>query len=330
MKGRIFSGMRPTGKLHIGHLSVLNDWVKLQDEYKCFFGIVDWHAMTTAFDSPQSVKENIMEMAIDWLSAGIDPAKSAIFIQSQVKEHGELHLLFSMIVPLSWLERVPTYKDQVRQFKKEGKDIATYGFLGYPLLMAADILIYRADTVPVGVDQLPHIELCREVARRFNYLYQVSLFPEPQAKLSQAAVLPGTDGRKMSKSYGNHIAIDADPQEVTAKVRQMVTDPARIRKNDPGHPEVCVVYTYHRFYSPQKYEEIGSSCRQGQVGCVDCKKLLISRLNEVLAPIREKRQKLIEKPDEVMDILREGQKKAAQEAAETISLVRKAMFLDHF
>ena len=202
--------------------------------------------------------------------------------------------------------------------------------LGYPLLMAADILIYRADTVPVGVDQLPHIELCREVARRFNYLYQVSLFPEPQAKLSQAAVLPGTDGRKMSKSYGNHIAIDADPQEVTAKVRQMVTDPARIRKNDPGHPEVCVVYTYHRFYSPQKYEEIGSSCRQGQVGCVDCKKLLISRLNEVLAPIREKRQKLIEKPDEVMDILREGQKKAAQEAAETISLVRKAMFLDHF
>ncbi|NLL18756.1 MAG: tryptophan--tRNA ligase [Clostridia bacterium] len=324
-QGRIFSGMRPTGKLHIGHLSVLENWVKLQDSHECFFGIVDWHALTTAFDNPATLPEHIMDMALDWLSVGLDPEKSAIFVQSHVKQHGELHLLLSMITPLSWLERVPTYKDQIQQLNQQGKDINTYGFLGYPLLMAADILVYRANLVPVGVDQLPHLELCREVARRFNYLYQVSLFPEPQAALSRENVLPGTDGRKMSKSYGNEIAIGIEPKELAQKVRQMVTDPARIRKDDPGHPEVCVVHTYHEFYDAENVASLGESCRAGEIGCVECKKRLTQKLEAVLAPIREKRLSLEQKPEWVKEILIEGQKRAALEAEKTMALAREAM-----
>lgn len=328
-KGRIFSGMRPTGKLHIGHLSVLENWVKLQETNECFFGIVDWHALTTAFDNPKSLPGHIIEMALDWLSVGLDPEKSTIFVQSHVKQHGELHLLLSMITPLSWLERVPTYKDQVQQLKSQGKDISTYGFLGYPLLMAADILVYRANLVPVGVDQLPHLELCREIARRFNFLYQVSLFPEPQAVLSRQNVLPGTDGRKMSKSYGNEILIDIEPAELFQKVRQMVTDPARIRKHDPGHPEVCVVYTYHQFYASDEVDSIAESCRKGAVGCVECKTRLAHRLESILAPIREKRNFYRQKIDWVKEILAEGQRKATQEAEKTMVLVREAMSMNH-
>lgn len=328
-KDRIFSGMRPTGKLHIGHLSVLDNWVRLQDTHDCFFGIVDWHALTTAFDNPKALPEHILDMALDWLSVGLDPEKSSIFLQSHVKQHGELHLLLSMITPLSWLERVPTFKDQVQQLKTQGKDISTYGFLGYPLLMAADILVYRANLVPVGVDQLPHLELCREIARRFNFLYQVSLFPEPQAALSQENVLPGTDGRKMSKSYGNEIPIDIEPSELVKKVRQMVTDPARIRKNDPGHPEVCVVYTYHQFYANDEADAIADSCRKGEIGCVECKKRLTNRLEAILAPIREKRNEYAKKIDWVKEILAEGQRKAAQEAEKTMEMVREAMSVNY-
>ncbi|HHY59297.1 MAG TPA: tryptophan--tRNA ligase, partial [Clostridia bacterium] len=324
-KGRIFSGMRPTGKLHIGHLSVLENWVKLQETHECFFGIVDWHALTTVFDNPKSLPDHIIEMALDWLSVGLDPEKSAIFVQSHVKQHGELHLLLSMITPLSWLERVPTFKDQVQQLKSQGKDISTYGFLGYPLLMAADILVYRANLVPVGVDQLPHLELCREIARRFNFLYQVSLFPEPQAVLSRQNVLPGTDGRKMSKSYGNEILIDIEPAELYQKVRQMVTDPARIRKHDPGHPEVCVVYTYHQFYASEEVDSIAESCRKGEIGCVECKNKLAQRLEGILAPVRDKRQYLKQRIDWVKEILAEGQRKAVEEAEKTMVLVREAM-----
>ena len=261
-KGRIFSGMRPTGRLHIGHLSVLENWVLLQKDYDCVYGIVDWHALTTAYENPEEIRYNTREMLLDWLSAGLDPEKSIIMVQSHVKQHAELHLLLSMMTPLSWLERVPTYKDQIQQLGKEGKDLSTYGFLGYPLLMTADILVYKADTVPVGEDQLPHLELSREIARRFNYMYKKEIFPEPQAKLSKIPLLPGVDKRKMSKSYNNDIPIASNKEEIETKVRMMITDPGRVKKDDPGNPEVCVVYTYHKIYNPSEVEEIGQSCRQ--------------------------------------------------------------------
>ncbi|KKM08842.1 tryptophan--tRNA ligase [Clostridiales bacterium PH28_bin88] len=324
-KGRIFSGMRPTGRLHIGHLSVLENWVKMQDEYECFYGVVDWHALTTAFDDTSQIKDNIREMLIDWLSAGIDPEKSAVLVQSHVKEHAELHLLFSMITPLSWLERVPTYKDQVQQLGQEGKDISTYGFLGYPLLQAADILVYKADTVPVGEDQLPHLELCREIARRFNFMYDTKLFPEPKAKLAKVAMLPGIDGRKMSKSYHNDIAISASPQEVQEKIRMMVTDPARVRKDDPGHPEVCVVYAYQQIYNAADVENCADCCRGGTIGCVACKKNLAAKMNEVLEPVRERRARLEANPGLLDEIVIAGVKRARQEAAKTMEEVREAM-----
>ncbi|MFA5536686.1 MAG: tryptophan--tRNA ligase [Bacillota bacterium] len=328
-KGRIFSGMRPTGKLHIGHLSVLENWVRLQQDYECYFGIVDLHALTTAFDSTSELPGHVLEMALDWLSTGLDAEKSPVFVQSQVKQHGELHLLFSMITPLPWLERVPTFKDQIQQLKSQGKDVATYGFLGYPLLQAADILVYRANVVPVGADQLPHLELCREIARRFNFLYQTDFFPEPRAELAKTEVLPGTDGRKMSKSYGNEIAISADSKEVEFKVRQMITDPARIRKDDPGHPEVCVVYSYHKFYSPGEAEDVAYSCRQGQIGCVACKKKLVVKLEEVLEPIREKRASFEKRPGWVKELLKEGQLRAANKAEETMCEVRKILNISY-
>lgn len=324
-KGIIFSGMRPTGRLHIGHLSVLENWVRLQDEYKCYFGIVDWHALTTAYEDTSSVKENIDLMLLDWLSVGLDPEKSPLFVQSHVKEHAELHLLFSMIIPLSWLERVPTYKDQLQQLGEQGKNINTYGFLGYPVLMAADILVYRADTVPVGEDQLPHIEITRELARRFNYLYQTDILPEPQAKLAKVALLPGVDGRKMSKSYGNEIPLGASSEEILAKVQMMVTDPGRIKKSDPGNPDVCIVHTYQSIYNPAEIEEIRSSCRAGSVGCVACKKNLAAKLDKVLAPVRERREYYRSKPDLLKEILDIGAHKARQEAKKTMELVRSAM-----
>lgn len=328
-KGRIFSGMRPTGKLHIGHLSVLENWVRLQQDYECYFGIVDLHALTTAYDRTSELPDHVMEMALDWLSTGLDAEKSPVFIQSQVKQHGELHLLFSMITPLPWLERVPTFKDQIQQLSDQGRDIATYGFLGYPLLMAADILVYRANVVPVGADQLPHLELCREIARRFNFLYQTDLFPEPKAELAKMQVLPGIDGRKMSKSYGNEIAISATSKEVDFKVRQMVTDPARIRKDDPGHPEVCVVHTYHQFYSHDDVKEIAASCRKGQIGCVACKKKLVDKLEEILEPIREKRSFFEQRPEWVKELLKDGQLRATERAEETMNAVREILSINY-
>lgn len=326
-KGIIMSGMRPTGKLHIGHLSVLENWVKLQEEYDCYYAITDWHALTTAFEDSSKIKENIYEMALDWLSAGIDPQKSAVFVQSDVKEHAELHLLLSMITPLSWLERVPTFKDQINQFKEEGRDISTYGFLGYPLLMSADILVYKANLVPVGEDQLPHLEFCREVVRRFNYLYRKEVLVEPQAYISRFPVLPGIDGRKMSKSYQNDIAIDSTEEEVRGKVRLMVTDPARIHKNDPGHPEVCTVFLYHQVYNEKEKEEIENSCRAGKIGCVACKENLAQKLNLFLTPLRQKRKELQEEPALIRDILIKGAAKARQKASLTLKEVREAMGL---
>ncbi len=324
-KGRILSGMRPTGRLHIGHLSVLENWASLQDAYQCFFFVADWHALTTSFDESRSIRANAREMVADWLAVGIDPERSVIFVQSLVPEHAELHLLFSMITPLSWLERVPTYKDAVQQHKAKGKDIATYGFLGYPLLQAADILIYRADAVPVGEDQLPHLELCREVARRFNHMYG-TVFPEPQALLARVPLLPGVDGRKMSKSYANVIDLAAEPEELRARVNDMITDPARIRKTDPGHPEVCVVHKYHGIYRPAELAAIEEDCRQGRIGCVACKRTLAGALEEVMQPIRERRRAIMRDTGYIDDVIAEGVRRAAAEARQTMEMARQKVF----
>jgi tryptophanyl-tRNA synthetase len=314
--------MRPTGSLHIGHLSVLQNWAALQDDYECFFSIADWHALTTGYENKVDYKKLSKEITLDWLSVGIDPQKSTIFVQSQIKEHAELHLLFSMFTPISWLERVPTYKDQLQQLGEDGKDLHTYGFLGYPLLQAADILIYKASTVPVGEDQIPHIELSREVARRFNYLYE-NVFPEPQALIGKVPLLPGIDGRKMSKSYNNTISLTASTQEIGLKVRQMVTDPQRIRKDDPGHPEVCVVSKFHKIYSLdiQKIEE---ECIAGKIGCVACKKYLTENIDKVLAPYRERR-KYWEEEGKVEQVLLEGAEKARKTVSQTMNEVRETM-----
>ncbi len=324
-KNKILSGMRPTGRLHIGHLSVLENWKKLQEEYSCFFFSADWHALTTSFEETGEIKKNTLEMVADWLAVGLDPEKSVIFTQSDIMEHAELHLLFSMIIPLSWLERVPTYKDQVQQFREQGKDIMTYGFLGYPLLQAADILVYRADAVPVGEDQLPHLELCREVARRFNHMYGRSVFPEPRALLAKVSLLPGIDSRKMSKSYANDIGIFTGTDDLKKKVNSMITDPARIRKNDPGHPEVCVVHKYHSIYSPGELAGIEDQCRKGEIGCVACKRIIQSSLDRVLAPLREKRKEITSRPGFVEEVLADGASRARREAAETMRMVREAM-----
>lgn len=290
-KGTILSGMRPTGRLHIGHLSVLENWAKVQDEYNCYFMVADLHSLTTKYDDTADLPQDTRQMVLDWIGAGVDPVKSAFFVQSTVVEHAELHLYLSMNVPLSWLERCPTYKDQVVQFSNQGKDITTYGFLGYPLLMAADILLYLSDTVPVGEDQLPHLEISREIARRFNYLYKTDLFPEPNALLGQFPLVPGVDGRKMSKSYGNDIAISAEPNEVKKKVNAMITDPARVRKEDVGHPEVCIAHNYQQIYNNSRLEFVQKACRGAERGCSDCKSELNEVLENILTPIRQRRAK---------------------------------------
>ena len=321
----ILSGMRPTGKLHLGHLSVLENWAKLQKDNENYYMIADWHTLTTGFNDTAMIQNNIRDMALDYMAAGIDPETSAIFIQSRVKEHAELHLLLSMVTPLSWLERVPTYKDQIAQFGKEGKDISMYGFLGYPLLMAADILVYRATAVPVGEDQLPHLEFTRELVRRFNHLYDCQVFPEPKALLAKIKLLPGTDNRKMSKSYGNDIPLDADDQLILQRVGQMVTDPARIKKTDLGHPDVCTVYTYHTFYNKDEAADIEERCKAGTIGCVACKKRLAQKLSEFMAPIRERRQELSGNPKRLEEILNAGCEKARIAAKETLAKTREAM-----
>lgn len=324
-KGIILSGMRPTGKLHIGHMSVLENWVRLQEEYNCFFTIVDWHALTTSFEETSQIKENVRSMAIDWLSVGLDPEKNAIFVQSQVPQHAELHLIFSMITPISWLERVPTYKDQIQQLGQQGKDINTYGFLGYPLLQAADILVYKANAVPVGEDQLPHLELCREVARRFNFMYKKELFPETKALLAEVSLLPGVDGRKMSKSYNNDISIGASTEEINQRVRAMITDPQRVRKDDPGNPEVCIVHTYQKLFNSGEVNNIAESCRKGSIGCVACKKELAGVLDKYLAPFRARREELLAKPNYIDEVLESGAEKARKVAQETMAQVRETM-----
>ena len=328
VKGRIFSGMQPSGNFHLGnYLGALSNWVKLQHEYECFFCIVDWHALTSSFEDPSRLPDHIKNMALDWLSAGLDPEKNRIFIQSHVKEHAELHLLLSMMTPLSWLERVPTYKDKLQQLGDQGKDINTYGFLGYPVLMTADIVLYKADTVPVGEDQLPHLELAREMVRRFNFIYKQDVFPEPKGYIGVAPVVPGIDGRKMSKSYGNEIPFAASPDDLRARVRLMVTDPQRIKRTDPGRPEVCPVFTFHKLYSPGELGEIETGCRNAGIGCVDCKKRLAEHMVEALADIHHRRQDWASRPNDVKDILDDGAKRARATAQATMEQVRSVMHM---
>lgn len=334
---RIFSGMRPTGRLHLGHwVGALENWVRFQDEYEAVFGIVDWHALTTGYKDTSLLRQNILDTAVDWISAGIDPAKSIIMIQSSVKEHAELHLLLSMITPTPWLIRNPAVKEQARAMglidseSDENMTTIDFGHLGYPVLQAADILIYRADVVPVGEDQVPHIELCREIARRFNFLYAESgfQFPEPQHKLTVTPRLPGVDGNlKMSKSLDNCIYLSDSDETIQSQVRKMVTDPAKVRKDDPGRPEICSVFTYHKVFNKSETAGIDKDCRNGTLGCVACKKNLADKISVQLRPLREKRRELEDNPASVEKILREGSDKARALASATMADVRRAMRL---
>ncbi len=324
---RVLSGMRPSGKLHLGnHFGALKNWVDLQEGYRCFFFVADWHALTTDYNDTAEIQTLITEMAADWMAAGLDPERSTIFIQSKVPEHAELHLLFSMITPLGWLERVPSYKEQQEQISEV--DLGTYGFLGYPLLQTADIVIYKAHWVPVGVDQVAHIELAREVVRRFNFISRTDVFPEPQPKLTEVPKLPGTDGRKMSKSYDNAVYLSDEGEPLRQKIMTMMTDPARKRRNDPGDPDVCPVYDLHRIFSSD--EELGwaaQGCRSAEIGCVDCKKVLHKNLTGYLDPIQERRRRLLQNPDTIRDILEEGSRKAREDARKTLDEAKAAMHL---
>jgi len=399
-KKRILSGMRPTGRLHIGHLvGALENWVKLQDSYDCFFFVADWHALTTDYSDTSAITDNAVQMVTDWLAVGLDPAKATIFLQSSVPEHAELHLLFSMITPLGWLERVPSYKEMREQLRE--KDLNTYGFLGYPVLQAADILVYKADYVPVGEDQVAHVELTRDIVRRFNLAFgelqlrpqakdetwhglatsiglpeEVArrlapdspdaaadkaavikdyfetapllmrahllsrglaeharirgLFPEPEALLTPTPKLPGLDGRKMSKSYGNDIALADSPETIRQKVSTMLTDPQRVRRNDPGRPEICPVFGFHkRFSTPGVIAQVDRECRTAQIGCVDCKKLMAEHLITALEPVRERRRAYEAEPESVWEVLSEGSRRASRVARETLRAVRKAMKLTY-
>ncbi len=340
---RVLSGMRPTGPLHIGHyLGALGNWVRLQDEYECFYFVADWHALSTMYDEAETLAEYTEEIVKDWLSVGLDPDRSTFFLQSAILQHAELLVLLSMITPLSWLERVPSYKE-VRQ-QMAHKDLATYGFLGYPLLQTADIIIYRANYVPVGIDQLPHLELAREIVRRFNFMYSsitpgrdseqagqataAGVFPEPKELLTEAPKVPGTDGRKMSKSYENAIYLKDPSNTVWEKLRPMVTDPARVRRTDPGDPEKCPVYELHVFFTPdERKKEVAHGCRTAGIGCIDCKKVLYEELEKVLSPLREKRAELDMQPDLVKQILSNGNDRARKEAERTMSDVRDSIKL---
>jgi tryptophanyl-tRNA synthetase len=385
--------MRPTGKLHLGNLvGALQNWVKLQDQYESFHFVADWHMLTTGYEDTSTLRQDTWEMVADWLACGLDPAKATFFVQSRLPEHAELHLLFSMVTPLGWLERVPTYKEQLENIKD--RDINTYGFLGYPLLMAADILIYRAQAIPVGEDQIPHVELTREVARRFNDVFGEivlkqegehaagdaywdtlakntslsefepgvlaaadkvgaikqafrraplhlralylnrglgtlrGIFPEPEALLTASPRLPGTDGRKMSKSYNNAIFLTDPPETVSKKLAPMVTDPARQRRRDPGNPEICPVFDLHKIFSPpETIARVNGECRTAGIGCLDCKKLLAGHLNAFLAPIHERRRPYEQEPQKIWDILADGTQRARTVAQETMAEVRKAVNL---
>jgi tryptophanyl-tRNA synthetase len=395
---RVLSGMRPTGRMHLGHYhGVLKNWIRLQHEYDCMFFVADWHALTTHYEEPEIIEENVWNMVIDWLAAGVNPGSATLFLQSKVPEHAELHLLLSMITPLSWLERVPSYKDQIARLNE--RDLATYGFLGYPLLQSADILIYRAGHVPVGADQVPHVEMTREVARRFNHLYgrdegfeemaeeavrklgrknskmyrdlrkefleqgnqesldkarallqdqqNISLgdrdrlygylegggkviLPEPQSLLTDSSVLPGTDGQKMSKSYGNEISLREEPDSVTQKIKTMTTDPARVRRTDPGDPNKCPVFKLHQVYSDDETRDwVVEGCTTAGIGCLDCKQPLIDAVLEEQQPMRERARQYEDNPDIVKSIVAEGCEKARAIARTTLEDVRSAMGLDY-
>ena len=319
--------MRPTGKLHLGnYVGALANWVKMQDQYECFFFIADWHALTTDYADTSRVKENCVDVMLDWLAAGLDPERCVMFIQSHVPQHAELHLLFSMITPLGWLERVPTYKEQRENISD--KDLSMYGFLGYPVLQAADILIYKCDFVPVGEDQVPHVELTREIARRFNQFYHEPkiIFPEPQPLLTPAAKLPGTDGRKMSKSYGNTILLTDPEPLVRSKLKTMVTDPARVRRTDPGNPDICPVGDLHKiFSSAETNAKVNAGCRSAGIGCIECKGWAADSLVNILNPMQERRKKYEDNPRLAWDILEQGSARASQVAEATMTEVREAM-----
>lgn len=351
---RVLSGMRPTGRLHLGnYMGALYNWVRLQDDYECYFFIADWHALTTDYANPGDLEEKSFQVALDFLSAGLDPAKCVIFRQSDVPAHAELHLLFSMFTPLGWLERVPTYKDQQEQLRE--KDLATYGFLGYPLLQAADILLYQPHFVPVGQDQVAHVELTREVARRFNQLYssaptpavveassdkelikaevsenvlETQILPEPKALLTPSPKLPGTDGRKMSKSYGNTVMLTDPPDEIRKKLKTMVTDPARVRRTDPGDPDVCPVGDLHKVFSEQEVlDKVYAGCRSAGIGCIECKGWAADSIITEIAPMQQRRAELEANPDKVWQILADGAERARSRCAETMKTVRSVVGL---
>lgn len=325
---RTVSGMRPTGALHLGHyFGVLKNWVAMQHDMDCYFFVADWHALTSDYADTSGIKTHVPEMVKDWLASGLDPEKCTIFQQSAVKEHAELHLLLSMITPLGWLERCPTYKEQRDQISN--KDLGNYGFLGYPVLMATDILMYRPDYVPVGQDQLPHIELTREIARRFNHMYDCSLFPEPEGKLTPEAKLPGLDGRKMSKSYNNGIFLSESMEDVQPKVRGMLTDKNRLRRKDPGDPDICNLFPYHVLMtSEEKQAELRKGCTSAELGCVDCKKALLKSMETFLAPIHERRREIEANPKFVQEVLEHGNERARKMACETMEMVRSAINFD--
>jgi len=321
---RVLSGMQPSGLLHLGNwLGALDNWKALQEQYDCFFFVADWHALSTNYADTSRIREFVREMLIDWLAAGIDPARSTLFIQSRVPDHAVLHLLLSMIIPISWLERNPTYKEKQEEIKE--RDLSTYGFLGYPVLQAADILLYKADYVPVGKDQLPHLELTRELARRFNNLYRPVL-PEPQEHLTKFPKVFGTDGRKMSKSYGNTINLSDPEPVVRQKLKTMITDPARVRRHDPGNPDVCPVFDFHKIFSPLPViDQVNRECRTAEIGCIDCKKLVADRIVERMAPMWEARAKLTKDPEQLEEVIEEGSRRAASVAHRTLEEVNAAM-----
>jgi tryptophanyl-tRNA synthetase len=325
MPKTVFSAMRPTGKLHLGHLvGALKNWLDLQENHDCLFGIVDWHAFMGEYENSQEIPQNIMDMAIDWMACGIDPEKSTLFIQSQVPEHLELQMILSCITPLGWLERNPTYKEQLREIKK--RDLQTYGFLGYPVLQAADILLYKATAVPIGEDQLPHLELTREIARRFNHIFKNDFFPDCEAILTETPRLLGVDGRKMSKSYQNAINLSDSEEDIKKKTKSMFTDPKRIKLSDPGHPEECNVHSYYEVFSPEQKKDVFDWCTNAKKGCTDCKGIFAESLLDHLDDIRKKRKELEKDKNRVKKILEDGREKASARAQETIKEIKKLVF----
>ena len=323
-KKRVLSGMRPTGPLHLGNLhGALAKWVGMQEEYDCFFFIADWHALTSDYEDTSRISGYIRGMMLDWLSVGLSPEKSTLFVQSRIKEHAELYLILSMITPVPWLERNPTYKEQIVELSN--KDLSTFGFLGYPVLQAADIIMYRANGVPVGIDQVPHVEITREIARRFNHLFG-NVFPEPDAILTETPKILGIDRRKMSKSYNNAIFLSDSQEDISDKCAKMITDPQRARRSDPGNPDICNVYEFHRLYSdPETVADIDPRCRSARIGCVECKKIMAENLASALAPIREKRHYYETRPELVEQILTQGSARAREVARKTMEAVRSAI-----